>query len=40
MDIFCEKSVLKNIRKVNKTLKLHTNGGVLISNMKGDLLGY
>ena len=32
--------VCKKYKKVNETLKLHTNGGVLISNMKGDLLGY
>ena len=39
-DICCKNSILKNIRKVNKISKLHTNGGVLVSNMKGDLPGY
>ena len=36
-DIFCEKNILKNIRKVDETLKLHSNGGILVSNMKVDL---
>ena len=39
-DIFCNKDYLRNIRKVNETLQLNTNGGVLQCNQKGDLPGY
>jgi hypothetical protein len=39
-DIFCNLRYLTNIREVSETLTLHTNGGVLVCNTKGDLKGY
>ena len=39
-EIFCDKNLLTNIKKDNSTLNLRTNGGVLKSNMKGELKGY
>ena len=39
-DIFCDARVVKNIRRVRETLRLHTNGGVLVTNTKADLPGY
>jgi hypothetical protein len=39
-DIFCNLNFLQNIRKVQETLTLYTNGGVLECNTKGDLKGY
>ena len=39
-DIFCDSRAVKNIRKVNQTLKLHTNGGVLTTSYKADLPNY
>jgi hypothetical protein len=39
-DIFCNLNYLQNIREVPETLTLHTNGGVLTCNTKGELKGY
>ena len=39
-DIFCDTSVVTNIRTVDETLRLHTNGGVLTTNQKAGLPGY
>ena len=38
--IFCNKELLENIREVDDDLELHTNGGMLRTNMKGDVLGF
>jgi hypothetical protein len=39
-DIFCNLNYLENIREVEETLTLHTNGGTLECRTKGDLKGY
>ena len=39
-DIFCDASAVKNIRRVDQVLKLHTNGGVLLCDHQADLPGY
>ena len=39
-DIFKDETALENIRKVNKTLMLHTSGGTIKTNMMGMYKGY
>ena len=39
-DIFCNQSILTNVTKQKKTLNLHTNGGVLVTNEMGKLPKY
>ena len=39
-DIFCNSSLLNNIRRTNDTMTVHTNGGQLSTNMKGHLRNY
>lgn len=39
-DIFCNKTLLENIRTDQNMLTLCTNGGQLTTNMKGDVPGY
>ncbi len=39
-DIFCDASLLTNIKTVNVTLRLSTNAGVMYCNEKGELKGY
>ena len=38
-NVFCNKALLKNIRKVNRSLTIYTNGGKSVTNLKGDLEG-
>ena len=38
-DIFCNAECLENVRKVDETMSLKTNAGVLECNMKGTLPG-
>lgn len=40
VDIFCNDSLLSNIRQVNNTMTIETNGGTLVTNKKGYLRGY
>ena len=39
-DIFCNKKLLKDIRKTNESTTIVTNGGTLKTNMKGQLEDY
>ena len=39
-DIFCDRDLLYNVRRVDEIMKLDTNGGVLTSDMKGTLKNY
>ena len=39
-DIFCEKSMLTNIRPVNRICRIISNAGSLKTNLVGDLKGY
>ena len=39
-DVFCNKKYLRNIRKSNKPMPLHGNGGVLPLEQIGELKGY
>jgi len=40
VDIFCNPSILMNIRDAEWTLKLHSNVGNAVITKKGDLKGY
>ncbi len=39
-DVFCNESILTNIRKVNETMSLSTNAGTVVVKQKGTLPGY
>ena len=40
VDLFCNRTMLKNIRRVNKSMTVHWNAGSRVTNMMGDLPGY
>ena len=40
VDVFYNARLLQNIRKVNRTLDIHCNAGVVSTDMVGDLPGY
>ena len=40
VDIFCNKTLLQNIRKSNITMKIHCNAGTRTTNLIGDLPNY
>ena len=40
VNIFCNKDLLQNIHKVNKTMKLHCQSGTSSTNLMGTLPGY
>ena len=40
VDVFYNACLLRNIRKVNQTLDIHCNAGVVSTDMVGDLPGY
>jgi hypothetical protein len=40
VDLFCNQRMLKNIRRVNKSMTVHCNAGSRVTNMMGDLPGY
>ena len=39
-DIFCNKSLLKNIHEVDDKMTIETNGGTLVTKMQGFLKNY
>jgi hypothetical protein len=40
IDIFCNDALLTNIREVDNSMTIETNGGVLVTKQKGFLRGY
>jgi hypothetical protein len=40
VDLFCNQTMLKNIRRVNTSMTVHCNAGSRVTNMIGDLPGY
>jgi hypothetical protein len=40
VDVFCNRGLLENIRKVNKTMSINCNAGVTRTSWVGDLPGY
>ena len=40
MDLIKDKQFLKDIKQANKTCRITTNGGTVLSNKKGPLPGY
>jgi hypothetical protein len=40
VNLFCNESLLKNIRQVSETLKISCNAGTMTTDMIGDLDGY
>jgi uncharacterized protein (UPF0332 family) len=40
VDVFCNATLLQNIRQVDETMTIHSNSGATSTNMKGDVLGY
>ena len=40
VDIFCNSDLLTNIKEVNNTMTIETNGGILSTNQQGYLKGY
>ena len=40
VDLFCNPNLVSNIREVNATMSIDTNGGVLTTNKKAYLKGY
>jgi hypothetical protein len=40
IDLFCNPSLLSNIRRINQRMNVRCNAGVQTTNMVGDLLGY
>ena len=40
IDVFCNPKLLKNIRRVGKSVKIHCNIGVGSTNMIGNFEGY
>ena len=40
IDVFCNKSLLRNVRTTDKQMDIHCNAGVTSTNLVGDLPGY
>ena len=40
MDIFCNPSLVENIRRVKDRMRIQCNAGTRVTNLVGDLLGY
>jgi hypothetical protein len=40
VDVFCNRSLLTNVRETNKVMNIRCNAGVTRTNMVGELNGY